>query len=736
MPWPRILLAFFIITCLLPVAAGVAGEAAQHAPAPGLAPEPVVWRDGDTVRRVYLALDEAAVFHAQQPADSQSLARRLHPQARVARQGSRVSFVDLPEQTAPSIIADQALKRRSGATKDIVAPVYYASPQKFPNTRMALKNEIIVRFDGVDEATVAAIEARRKLQRVKKLSFGEAVYVYATADPMHTLSVSTDLYDEPGVTYSVPNWMQQASLHRTPKDPYFPAQWHLRNEYPDHAGEDIASGSMPTVWSYYSGSSNEIIAIVDDAIEITHEDLQANISQQFSFDWVDNDRDPSPATTSGNHGTAVASCAAGVWDNGVGVSGVAPNAVLAPMRLIERTISEGDLDSDILLLLADAAEALSYQNNYIDVYNNSWGITLNGYNSILGYLTGPVRDALRNGAVNGRNGYGCIYVWAAGNDNEIDDYADYEEFNNSRFTIAVAACDVTGKQADYSERGSSILINAPSGGGYTDTGVYAGITTADRTGEYGYNPGGTEQDYFDGNYTSLLAGTSFSAPLVSGAVALMLEAKPDLTWREVKAILLETAVQNDPADPSWKRNGGNYLISDKYGFGRIDVDKAIQAINNPELYMVNPIPLGTEISVSYTAQPNLVIPDFNESGSTSTIQVPESIQVEHVEVVFSANDHPYWADLDIRITSPSGLSLKLAETHAFENNQQTTDTYDNWRFGTPQFYGEDSQGAWTLFVKDLSPNFTGTFQSWTLNIYGVRKTSNPVSAIIPLLLLQ
>ena len=95
--------------------------------------------------------------------------------------------------------------------------------------------------------------------------------------------------------------------------------------------------------------------------------------------------------------------------------------------------------------------------------------------------------------------------------------------------------------------------------------------TTDLTGSGGYNT-----STFNGDYYNNFGGTSASAPVVSGIVALMLQANPNLTWRDVKHILVDTAVKNDPSDPGWTQNGAGRWVNDRYGFGAVDAHQARQ----------------------------------------------------------------------------------------------------------------------------------------------------------------
>jgi subtilisin family serine protease len=119
--------------------------------------------------------------------------------------------------------------------------------------------------------------------------------------------------------------------------------------------------------------------------------------------------------------------------------------------------------------------------------------------------------ALENNVASGREGLGNVYVFAAGNGLQHEDNVNYNRLANSRYTIAVAAIDHNGRQSSYSDPGAALLV-----GGYS-SGAGVGITTTDLLGSAGYD---------GGDYTSIFGGTSSAAPLVSGVIALVLEANP------------------------------------------------------------------------------------------------------------------------------------------------------------------------------------------------------------------
>lgn len=467
-------------------------------------------------------------------------------------------------------------------------------------------------------------------------------------------------------------------------DPLFEKQWYFSNTGQNNGlvGADV---NILPVWEQGISGNGVLAAIVDDGLEIDHEDLRDNIANGLSWDFVDNDNDP----TAEFHGTSVAGILGATGNNSKGVVGAASSSRMLGLRLLGANTDMNE------------ADALSFRTDIVDLSNNSWGPPDDGQG-----LFGPsplTEEALQAGVTNGRGGKGIVYCWAAGNGGENDDNSNYDGYANSRYTLAFTASTNKGKQASYAEKGANILANVPSSGGTLQ------MTTTDRTGQQGLD---------NGNYTDQFGGTSAATPLACGIVALIMEANPELSWRDIQAIIAKTAEKNDPDDTDWKVNSAGYNINHKYGFGRIDAAAAVEAAKNWIL-------LDSLQQTSGNSNPDIEIPDNNNTGVRSTIAINDNLSVETVEIVFSANDHTFWGDLEITLQSPSGEVSILAEKH---NSGQNTAHYDQWKFTSLRHFGESSQGDWMLTVKDLATEDTGTFAAWELNIYGTGEPTNQSGA--------
>jgi subtilisin family serine protease len=429
--------------------------------------------------------------------------------------------------------------------------------------------------------------------------------------------------------------------------------------------------------------------LVDDGVDIFHEDLIANFGDD-NFSYT-----PETLPYPGQHGTACAGIIAAEEGNGIGGRGVAPQAHLVSFNAVKAPA------------IANLADALQRDAPNVWVSNNSWG-DFNAWGDPF-KLRSAIEASLEIGIAKGRHGLGTVYVFSAGNGAILDgskapaDNVNLSGYVNNRFTIPVCAVGADGKRSYYSEPGATLIVCGPS----NSTTSLPGIVTSDETGDDGYNPKVFKDDYEDHNYTKFFGGTSASAPIVSGVVALMLEANPRLGWRDVKAILSHSAAMVDASDPEWITNAAGLHVNHQYGFGLIDADAAIAMAQ----IWKNLGPLKTtELGIT----PNIAIPD-DTGAAESTLDITDNLNIEFVDITVDIPDHQDIGQLEIRIESPAGTESILAEQHrdVFPDFR-----YHNWRFGSARYLGESSKGTWKVTVADKQNGFLGTLVSWSLKIYG------------------
>jgi len=532
--------------------------------------------------------------------------------------------------------------------------------------------------------TGVALEDHRKTEAQpdgsESVTLLKGSYIWTFDDSRNAIEILTKSIEKGEIESFSPLIEKSFSPRFAPNDPYFDDQWHLNNSGQTN-GEVGEDANVMEVWDSYNGSG-VVISVIDDGVEHSHPDLTDNYISLHSYDWCGDDPDPDPNSSDG-HGTAVAGVAAGAGNNSVGVTGAAFGASIAGHRLIACGFSD-----------STAADALSYHNGEIDIYSNSWGPFDSG-NILDG--PGPITiAAIEDSIYNGRSGLGNIYTWAAGNGLDADDNSNYDGYSNIRYSIGVAAITHYGEQSWYSEPGANILVTAHSNGGTPD---YEGITTTDITGNGGYDGGDVTHDF---------GGTSSATPLVSGVIALVLEANPDLTWRDVQNILVHSSRKNDASDSSWNLNGAGHDVSHKFGFGAVDAGAAVSLA-------LNWSSSGEESNASFGPYtPNLEIDNGPSTWTEFNLSVPIDLQLESIDVVVDIT-HDARGELEIVLQAPGGHESWLAEEHT-DNNAD----YSNWRFGTVQHWDESSQGTWKLKVRDaVSGSNSGTVNSWEIIFHGV-----------------
>ncbi len=486
-----------------------------------------------------------------------------------------------------------------------------------------------------------------------------------------------------------------------PNDPMLDTEWFLQ-----------AADVLP-VWQDYTGAGIHV-GVFDPSgnVDFRNPDLVSNAGQSFK-----SDRTPGVGSL-GTHATLVAGVI-GAARNGAGAVGVAYDA----------TIGSEALGNGVNATLAPILDWDHY-----DVVNNSW------VNSALfqdNALTNPAfGQAYSMAAMYGRGGneatgqtgLGTVVVFAGGNARTNGDNTNYHSESNSRYAINVgginAPSDLGSLQisgAPFSNPGASLLVSAPANN-ISSTGISF-------TNDYGQTFGASYQT---------TAGTSFAAPIVSGVVALILQANSTLGYRDVQTILAESAVEIDPAGSNWAWNGvttwngGGMHTSEDYGFGEVDARAAVRLA---ETWQWQSTAANEKVDASVQGQTsktpnaaalNLAIP--SEQGITSaqmrSFTIPNDTQhalkVEHAEVevdLLGVNPN----NLIVKLISPSGVVSTLANRAPARLNAPGTTNPQNlaFTFDSVRDYGESAVGTWTVEVA-YAPGTTpqGTIGGLALNLYG------------------
>ena len=588
-------------------------------------------------------------------------------------------------------------------------------------------------------------------------------------------------------------------------DPLADEQWHLDNTGSNTAfASDFGVAGMDI---NYTGVPAGItgdgvrVNVIDSGLEMQHPDLLANILPDGSYDFVGRDNDPTNTTdTGGDHGTSVAGIIAAAA-NGIGGVGVASRATLQGFNYLESAYTSNFVASvggdDKLADTAIFNQSFGLTSSSMQSDSRYGSDKLDALSC---FASGGEFDSTSacTGAL--RSGLGALYVKSAGNsftNAGDDDWCRIDDINLSCYNtnmdsartypyqIVVGALNAYGLKSSYSTAGSSIWLAAPGGEygmsyehvyakideqfpnlvGYKDSfpAVYwqPAMITTDQVGcERGNST--DEVTFFSGTdpvtinplqddrvldpnceYTATFNGTSSAAPVVSGVIALMLEANPNLTWRDVKHILASTARQVDSsiathsvplmlcasdcsddqytassstflARAAWATNAAGYSYHNWYGFGLVDAGAAVTMAQSysPELGEWNM----TSVELSSI---NTDIPDADGSAAsaTFTVGVDANLTIEAAQLDLQITHH-YLGALAIVLKSPSGTRSVLLTPYSQYGDE---DDFDSTLISNA-FYGESTVGDWTLEVYDLIADQNsvslGTLDSATLRIYG------------------
>ncbi|KAK1755080.1 peptidase S8/S53 domain-containing protein [Echria macrotheca] len=458
-------------------------------------------------------------------------------------------------------------------------------------------------------------------------------------------------------------------------DPIFKDQWHLFN--PVQVGHDV---NVTDVWLSGVTGKNATVAIVDDGLDMYSDDLKDNYYAQGSYDFNDKTSEPKPRLAEDRHGTRCAGEVSAVKNNVCGV-GVAYDSKIAGLRILSKLISD-----------ADEAVAMNYDFQHNQIYSCSWGPPDDGKSmDAPGIL---IRRAMLNAVQNGRGGLGSIYVFASGNGAPSEDNCNFDGYTNSIYSITVGALDREGKHPYYSEKCSAGLVVTYS----------SGSGDAIHTTDVGQN-----------TCASNHGGTSAAAPLAAGIFALVLQVRPDLSWRDMQYLAMDTAVPVNEDDGSWQTTTIGKKFSHTFGYGKIDSWGIVEAAKtwknvkpqawffSPWIHVNQPIPEGDKgIAVSFE-----ITEDMLKEANLE--------RVEHVTVTMNI-EHTRRGDISVDLFSPNKVVSHLSTTRSPDNVEAG---YVDWTFMSVVHWGESGVGTWTIVVKDTIENkHHGTFTDWHLKLWG------------------
>jgi subtilisin family serine protease len=409
---------------------------------------------------------------------------------------------------------------------------------------------LVGRDEEADESALLATCEELGLRNPRHL---EAVDAYRLEMPAHgpieAPRVAALLDGRPGVLFAEPVFLFQP-LMDAPDDPLFGDSWHLDNTGQHGFGIDADLDALEA-WSLVTGSPDVVVAIIDEGVDMDHEDLAPSIVAGIDV----TDRSASPpggvagnASSSDPHGTACAGIVGALGGNGKGSVGVAYGCSLMSVR-----IARGASGTWTTNEWAASGIELAWRGG-ADILSNSWGG---------GTPSSVIDAAVVNAVTRGRSGLGCVVLFATGNNNGAVHYPA-----NLPWTLGIGATSPCDERKSPTSCDGESWWGSNWGPGLDLVAPGVLIRTTDIMGSGGYGRG---------NYLTGMNGTSAATPAVAGVAALVLSANPLLRWNEVREVVRSTA------DDLVGTPGEDIPGFDPFmGYGRVNAYRAVLAVAPPE----------------------------------------------------------------------------------------------------------------------------------------------------------
>jgi hypothetical protein len=373
-------------------------------------------------------------------------------------------------------------------------------------------------------------------------------------------AVATEYAAQPGVEWAEPDRIFEVQL--TPNDSFFPTSGSWGQPFRDLWG--LINIDAPSAWDVTHGAG-VVVAVVDTGVDGAHPDIAAHmwtnageiagngidddnngfVDDKNGWDFINHDNQPFDDQ---GHGTHCAGTIGAIGNNGVGITGIAFEASIMPVKALSAAGSGGT---------AGLADAVIYAaDNGADVISASWGGV--GHSQLLSAAVSAAHDA------------GAVFVAAAGNAaHDTYGFSPADEPD----AITVAATDHNDVLAGFSNFGPKIDIAAPGGGDAgppTETPGFSILSLRSSGSTF-------TSAWTVGNRYLRLAGTSMATPHVSGVAALVLAAHPSFTPEQVRQALRASA--DDVDSPGYDLH---------VGYGRLNAARAVQLDNVLETRITSP----------------------------------------------------------------------------------------------------------------------------------------------------
>ena len=430
-------------------------------------------------------------------------------------------------------------------------------PVEFKNGARGLMTSSVI----IGGGGLSFLKAHPEILSIKPLLFSKA-YVAKTKSPTHALKLARTLWAEKSVRYAHPDFIfpveaRSAQNEWLATDPYFEAQWNLKNTGQRGATPGVDIG-VEGAWAVSRGSPNTVVGVLDVGFEQNHKDLvdawfvntreiPGNKKDDDGNGLIDDVRGWNFSINGNNliygagpnHGTATAGVLV-ARSNDYGISGVCPECKVLPV------VVSGHVSED--------ASAIGYAVAMgASILSNSWGYALESPK------TDVVSEALTNAARRGRGGKGIPILFAMRNSGTDDCRANAPDISAHLDVIAVSSIDFHDVKVPNSGYGKCLAFLGPSSGTNVN-----GVPSTDRPGSAGYNTNGSN-NFEDLDFHSAFWGTSAATPQVAGLFAILLSAEPNLTRDQALSRMKASAIKVNPESAAYDPVTGHSL---KYGFGR------------------------------------------------------------------------------------------------------------------------------------------------------------------------
>ncbi len=380
---------------------------------------------------------------------------------------------------------------------------------------------------------------------------------------INTIEICLLLQNERWCSYAAPNYLVNPLV--TSNDPLYNRQWSIANNGTALQGNGTADADMDvdSAWTITTGNSDIKVSIIDSGVDTLHADLVQNLLPGHDAVSDSTDGYPTPAYDNDGHGTCCAGIVGAVQNNNLGISGIAPQCKLIPVRAFYYVLLQGASDPLPYSTSAAFADAIGWSWNVAqaDILSNSWGLPP----ALISFLPGgmqPVNDAIATAHSMGRGGKGAALFFSSGNENDSVGPIWPASLANTIAVNASTMCDERKNPNDCSgenwwggDHGLGLDFSAPG----------VKVTTTDMRGGFGF----TSNDY-----TYTFNGTSAACPNAAGVGALVLSLRPELLAEDIRNILAQSCDKvGGYAYDSLFFNG---TWCPEMGYGRLNAFKALQ----------------------------------------------------------------------------------------------------------------------------------------------------------------